>query len=166
MLWDVYKWLAYSNILLFRSQRKLHNVYRSSLWCKDYTLKVVLLFKNCLYSMQVGYTVWYVSLALFFSTMLVKNWRLYRIFHNSRNKNRVRIALIKLLIVIICKLMWLLLHFCFPKKYLSNWMLLLAIIIITSPVIIVIITKFTYRPSYVESFYTEDGCPDAVSFIT
>ena len=45
-------------------------------------------------------------------------------------------------------------------------MLLLAIIIITSPVIIVIITKFTYRPFYVESFYTEDGCPDAVSFIT
>ena len=45
-------------------------------------------------------------------------------------------------------------------------MLLLAIIIITSPVIIVIITKFTYRPSYVESFYAEDGCPDAVSFIT
>ena len=45
-------------------------------------------------------------------------------------------------------------------------MLLLAIIIITSPVIIVIITKLTYRPFYAESFYTEDGCPDAVSFIT
>ena len=62
-------------------------------------------YKLYLYSMQVGYTIWYVSLALFFSTMLVKNWRLYRIFHNSRNKNRVRIELMKLLIVIICKLM-------------------------------------------------------------
>ena len=45
-------------------------------------------------------------------------------------------------------------------------MLLLAIIIITSPVIIVIITKLIYRPFYVLSFYTEDGCPDAVSFNT
>ena len=44
-------------------------------------------------------------------------------------------------------------------------MLLLAIIIITSPVIIVIITKLIFRPFYVLSFYTEGGCPDAVSFI-
>ena len=51
--------------------------------------------------MQVGYTIWYISLALFFSTTLVKMWRLYRIFHNSRNKNRVRIDVMKLYIVII-----------------------------------------------------------------
>ena len=45
-------------------------------------------------------------------------------------------------------------------------MLLLAIIIITSPVIIVIITKLTYRPHYVATYYIEDGCPDTVSFNT
>ena len=43
---------------------------------------------------------------------------------------------------------------------------MLAIIIIASPVIIVIITKLIFRPFYVLSFYTEDGCPDAVSFNT
>ena len=45
-------------------------------------------------------------------------------------------------------------------------MLLLAIVIITSPVIIVIITKLIYRPYYVVSYYIEDGCPDTVSFNT
>ena len=45
-------------------------------------------------------------------------------------------------------------------------MLLLAIIIITSPVIIVIITKLIIRPFYVLSYNTEGGCPDAVSFNT
>ena len=45
-------------------------------------------------------------------------------------------------------------------------MLLLAIIIITSPVIIVIITKLIYRPFHVLSFYTEDSCPYTVSFNT
>ena len=44
-------------------------------------------------------------------------------------------------------------------------MLLLAIVIITSPVIIVIIIKLIFRPFYVLSFNTEDGCPDAVSLI-
>ena len=45
-------------------------------------------------------------------------------------------------------------------------MLLLAIVIITSPVIIVIITKLIYRPYYVISFDTEYSCPDTVSFNT
>ena len=43
-------------------------------------------------------------------------------------------------------------------------MLLLGIVVITSPVIVVIITKLTYRPFYVLPFYFEDSCPNTVSF--
>ena len=42
-------------------------------------------------------------------------------------------------------------------------MLLLGIVIFTSPVIAVIITKLTYRPFYVLPFYFEGGCPNTVS---
>ena len=43
-------------------------------------------------------------------------------------------------------------------------MLLLGTVIITSPVIVVLIIKLTYRPFYVLPFYFEDGCPNTVSF--
>ena len=45
-------------------------------------------------------------------------------------------------------------------------MLLLGLIIFTSPVILVIITKLIFRPFHVLSFYSEDDCPDTVSFNT
>ena len=51
------------------------------------------------------------------------------------------------------------------QKYLSDWMLLLGIVVITSPIIVVIITKLSYRPFYVLPYYIKDVvCPDTVSF--
>ena len=38
---------------------------------------------------QISHTIWYGSLVLFFTTLLVKNWRIYRIFYNPRIRNRV-----------------------------------------------------------------------------